>query len=188
MLSRSRTRSAVVAALCGTAALALLIHVVTVSSGPSLLEEEEEMMDDAPVQEAAPVETTEEFYTALHPVYGRCKNQIKLHQFVGTIQRTCGNIHELNEAMWAASEKFGCCWETVMDGYQQLYPHAAHAWRTWQGTLSGKAGVTFQDKSCGAPMGEKGYGDLKNKVDGLEETVNDQNSEIQYLEAMLFYG
>lgn len=97
MLSRSRTRSAVVAALCGTAALALLIHVVTVSSGPSLLEEEEEMMDDAPVQEAAPVETTEEFYTALHPVYGRCKNQIKLHQFVGTIQRTCGNIHELNE-------------------------------------------------------------------------------------------
>lgn len=51
-----------------------------------------------------------------------------------------------------------------MDGYQQLYPHAAHAWRTWQGTLSGKAGVTFQDKSCGAPMGEKGYGDLKNKV------------------------
>ena len=104
-----------------------------------------------------------------------------------------------------------------MEGYQQLYPHAAHAWRTWQvpspplsrplsllrlgscqvlldtqhstlntqhstlniqhstlntqrapslwqGTLSGKAGVTFEEKGCGAPMGEKGYGDLKHKV------------------------
>ena len=52
----------------------------------------------------------------------------------------------------------------VMEGYQELYPHAAHAWRTWQGTLSGKAGVTFEEKGCGSPMGEKGYGDLKKKV------------------------
>ena len=87
------------AALCGTAALALLIHVVTVSSGPSLLEEEEEMMDDAPekLTQSAPVETTEEFYTALHPVYGRCRHSVELHNFAGLIQRTCGNIHELNE-------------------------------------------------------------------------------------------
>ena len=75
-----------------------------------------------------------------------------------------------------------------MDGYQQLYPTAYHAWRNWQGTLSGKAGVTFETQSCGAPMGSKSYSDLESKVSGLQDTVQDQNQEIQYLESMLFYG
>ena len=43
-----------------------------------------------------------------------------------------------------------------MDAYETLYPEAAQSWRLWQGTLSGKAGVTFEAKNCGEAMGEKG--------------------------------
>ena len=42
-----------------------------------------------------------------------------------------------------------------MNGYEALYPDAAQSWRLWQGTLSGKAGVTFESDSCGESMGEK---------------------------------
>jgi hypothetical protein len=97
MLQHRARRSALLSALAGAAALALLVHVVTLSSGPALLEEEEEMMmDDEPVVSSTP-EVSEDSYTALHPVYGRCRQQVKMHDFVQTIQRTCGNIHELNE-------------------------------------------------------------------------------------------
>ena len=43
-----------------------------------------------------------------------------------------------------------------MDAYEALYPEAAQSWRLWQGTLSGKAGVTFDSENCGESMGEKG--------------------------------
>ena len=43
-----------------------------------------------------------------------------------------------------------------MDAYEALYPDAAQSWRLWQGTLSGKAGVTFDAQNCGEAMGEKG--------------------------------
>jgi hypothetical protein len=43
-----------------------------------------------------------------------------------------------------------------MDAYEALYPEAAQSWRLWQGTLSGKAGVTFEAENCGEAMGEKG--------------------------------
>jgi hypothetical protein len=45
-----------------------------------------------------------------------------------------------------------------MDAYEALYPDAAQSWRLWQGTLSGKAGVTFDSENCGETMGEKGCG------------------------------
>lgn len=44
------------------------------------------------------------------------------------------------------AEDFGCCWETVMTAYRQLDPQAHHSWRMWQGTVSGKAGITFGGK------------------------------------------
>ena len=43
----------------------------------------------------------------------------------------------------------------MLEGYATLYPEAAHAWRMWQGTLSGKTGVTFEDQSCGESTGLK---------------------------------
>ena len=37
----------------------------------------------------------------------------------------------------------------VMDGYQAIDLYAYHAWRHWQGTLSGKCGITFEEDRCG---------------------------------------
>ncbi len=59
----------------------------------------------------------------------------------------CGSCSDSASGGQAASDRFGCCWETVMHGYKTLDPEAHHAWRMWQGTMSGKAGVTFD----GAP-------------------------------------
>lgn len=36
-----------------------------------------------------------------------------------------------------------------MEGYKHLDWYAYHAWRHWQGTLSGKCGITFENDQCG---------------------------------------
>jgi len=134
-------------------------------------------------------------YTTLHPVYSRCKAKVDLLGFSLAIQKTCGDIHELSDVAWPCrsamqdySKKFGCCWETVMDAYEALYPEAAQSWRLWQGTLSGKAGVTFDSQNCGESMGEKGYTDLNSQVDSLKKVIETQSSEITTLETYLGYG
>mmetsp|Transcript_4720 Transcript_4720/g.14401 ORF Transcript_4720/g.14401 Transcript_4720/m.14401 type:complete len:330 (+) Transcript_4720:44-1033(+) len=153
---------------------------------------EQEPVAAAAAQGQADPETT---YTTLHPVYARCKSKVDMLGFSLAIQKTCGDIHELNDVAWPCrsamqdySKKFGCCWETVMDAYEALYPEAAQSWRLWQGTLSGKAGVTFDSENCGDSMGEKGYTDLTKKVSGLENVIETQSQEILTLESYLAYG
>mmetsp|Transcript_101261 Transcript_101261/g.151716 ORF Transcript_101261/g.151716 Transcript_101261/m.151716 type:complete len:246 (+) Transcript_101261:1-738(+) len=213
---RASTRSALALFLTATAALALLVHVTTDASQKTELmmrgrgfpalaegegegdeyevdEPEEDMEEEAPPPMIG-FSHPEQYYESLHPVYARCKKQVNMPEFAALIQKTCGNIHELQtvahpcrQAMWDASEKFGCCWESVLTGYHALYPHAYHAWRMWQGTLSGKSGVTFDDDSCGESEGEKGYHELKDEVGQLERTIEDQSYDIQYLQSQLGY-
>lgn len=65
-----------------------------------------------------------------------------------------------------------------MQAYETLDPQAAHKWRLWQGTVSGKGGVTFDSEDCGESMGEKSYSDLKNEVHELRGVVGEQQEEI----------
>ena len=69
-------------------------------------------------------------------------------EFVKTIRKTCGDVHELStingpckDMLQKKSAEVGCCWESVMQAYEALDPQAAHKWRLWQGTVSGKGGV-----------------------------------------------
>ena len=81
-----------------------------------------------------------------------CKSDVAIpsQEFVKSIRKTCGNVHELttlaapcHESLENHARDFGCCWETVMKAYKQLDPQAHHSWRMWQGTVSGKAGIVF---------------------------------------------
>jgi len=129
-------------------------------------------------------------YASLHPVFKRCMAKAQMHAFSHEIMKSCGNIHELDtcaypcwRAMTMYSDKVGCCWETVMEGYRHLDWYAYHAWRHWQGTLSGKCGITFEQDHCGESVGEKPWNDLKDEVKHLTEQA-DENShaitEIKY--------
>uniref|UniRef100_A0A7S0HYU9 Uncharacterized protein n=1 Tax=Hanusia phi TaxID=3032 RepID=A0A7S0HYU9_9CRYP len=127
----------------------------------------------------------EKEYAKLHPVYIRCAKKVDMPDFVNYIVKTCGNIHEIEQlhractnAMRAKSNQFGCCWETVMEAYEAIDSNVAHQWRLWQGTLSGKAGVTFEGESCGNSVGEKGYNELKNEVRELTQVVARQEDYI----------
>ena len=103
--------------------------------------------EDYPSEEEEPEQPqlsadAEVMYSAQQPVYGRCKKVVDMEGFSALIAKTCGNIHEYSnvaypclQAMQQESDRMGCCWETVMDGYHVLYPEAYQAWRMWQGTL-----------------------------------------------------
>lgn len=148
------------------------------------------------------VEDPSEFYTAekeyavSHPVYTRCKAKVDMPEFVKDIRKTCGDVHELatvngpcKSMLDAKSTEFGCCWESVMKAYDLLDPQAAHKWRLWQGTVSGKGGVVFHSADCGESMGEKSYSDLKGEVASLKTVVSEQQSEISDVMNVLFgYG
>ena len=107
-----------------------------------------------------PVETVEQFYASQHPVYTRCAKAVDMPAFTEFVAQTCGNIHEVSgcsepcaQALQAKSSEFGCCWETVMQAYAQIDASAELAWRSWQGALSGKCGISFKDEACGDSMG-----------------------------------
>jgi hypothetical protein len=92
-------------------------------------------------------------YAQQHPVYTRCAKKVDMPEFVKLVRKTCGNIHELStlaapcrDTLAEKAKEFGCCWETVMNAYSQLDAQAHHSWRMWQGTLSGKAGITFDGR------------------------------------------
>jgi hypothetical protein len=117
-------------------------------------------------------------YAMLHPVYNRCAKQADLTAFNAAITKSCGNIHELGScsytcssvmAQWSA--KMGCCFESVLAGYKYASPAVEHSWRLWQGTLSGKCGVTFETDSCGESMGEHGLKVLQKSVDSAKNAA-----------------
>ncbi len=140
--------------------------------------------------------TAEKEYAAAHPVYTRCAAKVDMPEFVKDIRKTCGDVHELTTVkgpcqsmLNAKAASFGCCWESVMQAYDVLDPQAAHKWRLWQGTVSGKGGVTFDSADCGESMGEKSYADLKGEVHNLKSVVSEQQSEIgDIMEAIWGYG
>jgi hypothetical protein len=196
---KQQQRIALAVFLGSAMALALLVHVTTDAPRNALLQKLEELSpDEGEVQDAPEVAAPsgadpELVYSAYQPVYARCKKVVNMPDFSSVIAKTCGNIHEYSDvaypcvsAMQQASEHMGCCWETVMDGYQTLYPEAAHAWRMWQGTLSGKTGVTFADESCGESTGEQPYKELKKEVGSLEETIQQQQQDIYWLESQMY--
>ncbi len=196
---RQSARLALAVFLGSAMALALLVHVTTDVPRNALLQKLEELgegegdLEEAEPAAAAPRTDPELVYSAYQPVYGRCKKKVDMNAFSGIIAKTCGNLHEYSDvaypcvaAMQKESERMGCCWETVMEGYQTLYPEAYHAWRMWQGTLSGKTGVTFDDESCGESTGEKPYNDLKEEVGSLEGVIQQQQYDIAWLESQMY--
>lgn len=176
--------------------------LITASSRPVALEtvadEEEPLNVDAgslPESGATverPHETTETIYAQQHPVYTRCAKRVDMPEFVKTIRKTCGNVHELgtiaapcHNMLEEHAKDFGCCWETVMKAYKQLDPQAHHSWRMWQGTVSGKAGIVFDQETCGDAMGEHDYKELDSDVKELKDKVHDQSKELQVVEGIL---
>jgi hypothetical protein len=173
-----RTRGVVLGAVAASAVLACV--AVTVLLTPRSIE-----LQDAPSEQTV-WEAQQRVYSRDHPVYTRCAKRVDMPEFVKAITSKCGDIHELTtiaspceHMLRVKAADFGCCWETVMAGYEELDPNAAHKWRLWQGTLSGKSGVTFDGEACGDPYGEKGYHDLS-------QVVAEQQSEIEYLEDGLY--
>lgn len=71
-----------------------------------------------------------------------------------------------------------------MKAYKQLDPQAHHSWRMWQGTVSGKAGITFDHDTCGDAMGEHDYKALNGEVKELKTQVKDQSKELQVVEVI----
>ena len=51
---------------------------------------------------------------------------------------------------------------------------------------SGKAGVTFDSKSCGESEGEKPFNELKSEVSSLEDVIQQQQYDIAYLSSQVY--
>jgi len=137
--------------------------------------------------------TAEKQYAAGHPVYTRCAAKVNMPDFVNVVRKSCGDVHELStitgpcrSMLTKKSREFGCCWESVMKAYDVLDTQAAHKWRMWQGTISGKGGVTFDSSDCGESMGEKSYSNLKGEVGELKDVVNEQQTEISSIISALW--
>ena len=134
-------------------------------------------------------------YAALHPVYHRCAKQADLSAFNTAITKSCGNVHELatcshscTSAMNEWSSKMGCCFETVLDAYKVADPAVEHAWRMWQGTMSGKCGVTFETNNCGESMGEHEFHALESDVQSIKKTAAQNQDDIQYMANAAYYN
>ncbi len=119
--------------------------------------------------------------------------QVDLGGFARLVQRTCGDIRPLpalavtcTSAMAAEAARFGCCWETVMAGYEALAPATAAAWRQWQGQLSGRAGVTFEPRGCGAPAGERVFERVRGRARAVARSVIEQQSRLNAIIAALY--
>ncbi|EKX31298.1 hypothetical protein GUITHDRAFT_149395 [Guillardia theta CCMP2712] len=134
--------------------------------------------------ESSPQDKLKE-YQALNPTYGRCAKSVDMQAFSDDITKSCGNIHELSTCSYVCAGKMqdwtrsmGCCFETVMQAYQYAEPQAEQAWRQWQGTLSGKCGIVFEDEDCGQSVGEHEFNALNSKVDAIEDQAERNEDEI----------
>jgi len=173
----------VFAVLAGAAMLsALLLVTYSVMSKPTALFAVGEPL------------SAEEEYATLNPVYTRCAKKADVASFTKEILVKCGDIHELTYCSWTCTQALqsyadsvGCCWETVIQGYEQLDASAGDAWRNWQGTASGKCGVSFAAESCGDSVGESSYKELESQVQGLASQA-DENSQVVKAIASLILG
>ncbi|KAJ1486004.1 hypothetical protein T484DRAFT_1891564, partial [Baffinella frigidus] len=110
----------------------------------------------------------EERFAAQHPVYAGCAGEIDMAAFSREIAQKCGDMQTESacaapcaEAMRSHARSFGCCFETILESYEDLDPPAAVDWRRWQGAVSGKCGVSFSDRACpgGSGAGLSGTGE-----------------------------
>ena len=99
-----------------------------------------------------------------------------MEKFVSLVSLRCGDLRELQScsdtcisALKTLSSEKGCCYETILQGYEHVAPETAAAWRHWQGQASGKCGVAFSSKTCGHSVGEKPFRDLEHSVDNVQE-------------------
>jgi len=165
-------------------------------AGFALLSKPEAEEEEEPAAE--PVDSVAEKmeqYAKMNPVYGRCAKQADLTAFNAAITKTCGNIHELGSCSYPCtlemqkwSTKMGCCFETVLDAYKFADPTAEHSWRLWQGTMSGKCGVTFEDDNCGESVGEHGFRELEDTVGDMKGVVADNQQNLEYLSNEMYYN
>lgn len=100
--------------------------------------------------------------------------------FVTLVNRKCGDLGELQtcsdacvSALKTSVAAQGCCFETIMQGYEHMQPMAAQSWRRWQGLASGKCGVEFSTETCGHSVGEKPFHDLEQSVDHVQDQATE---------------
>ncbi len=65
--------------------------------------------------------------------------QADIAAFTKEILVKCGDVNELTYCSWTCtqalqtySDSVGCCWESVLQGYEVLDGNAGQAWRNWQ--------------------------------------------------------
>jgi len=99
--------------------------------------------------------STERLYSSMHPQFKRCSAQEDMAKFSALIKEKCGNLKQSSAcdrecaiAMRQKAEAFGCCWQTLMEGYRALDKEAGSAWSSWEQSLSQKCGVTFEGRTC----------------------------------------
>ena len=119
--------------------------------------------------------------------------QVDMPAFAKFVELTCGDIHALHsiappcaDATAAAAARFGCCWATVLEGYDTLAPAAARMWRLWQGGLSGKAGIEFAVEGCGEPAGERVYDRTRSQIRSVVTSVVQQQRLLTRIVAELY--
>jgi len=68
-----------------------------------------------------------------------------------------------------------------MQAYSQIDSSAEVAWRSWQGSLSGKCGISLSDHACGDSMGQSVYQHLRSEVDQLKRQQSESRQVIKDL-------
>ncbi|KAJ1478281.1 hypothetical protein T484DRAFT_1961519 [Baffinella frigidus] len=163
-------KAASAAGLALLAACAALVIVQHLGAGRVALESEE----------MSPMVSPMGMYQAQHPVFGRCQSTHNMDAFVTLVNRKCGDLGELQtcsdacvSALKTSVAAQGCCFETIMQGYEHMQPMAAQSWRRWQGLASGKCGVEFSTETCGHSVGEKPFHDLEQSVDHVQDQATE---------------
>ena len=65
-----------------------------------------------------------------------------MDEIVTLVGRKCGDLSLLQtcsapcvSALETLSAEKGCCYETILQGYEHVAPKTAAAWRSWQGQV-----------------------------------------------------
>jgi len=71
-------------------------------------------------------------------------------QHVLDVDRNCGDLYtatactaSCKQSAIGLSQYMGCCWQTLITGFTNVEPNAAHAWHTWATNLQNICGVSI---------------------------------------------